>query len=224
VTINDDQVLTAGNFGITIRHTAGVTIENSTVSGLNKTSGRVNDAIDDIYSDSTGLAIKNNNVANWRIGVNVAGGQVTGNYIHDPGYISGDHTDGLFDNGGTLPLIVSGNTILNNLTQTDAIFLSSNPGVAVANKTITNNLLAGGGYAIYAGGGSRSTSNIVIKDNRFGQLYYPRSGQYGPVADFDSRGKGNVWSGNVWAAHAQPGDIPAGAVRNNGRSHAVPLP
>jgi hypothetical protein len=224
VTINDDRVLTAGNFGITIRHTASVTVENSTVGGLNKTSGRVSYAIDDIYGDSTDLVVKNNNVSNWRIGVNVSSGQVTGNYIHDPGYISGDHTEDFFDNGGTLPLTISGNTMLNSLSETTAIFVASNPAAAIANKTITNNLLAGGGYAIYAGGGSHSTSNIIIKDNRFGQLYYPKSGQYGPVTDFDSRGKGNVWSGNVWAAHAQPGDIPAGAVQNNGRSNIVPLP
>ena len=196
--IDDDQVLTGGTYGITIRHANNLTIENSTVSGLNKTSGRVNYAIDDNYSDATGLVIKNNNVADWRIGVNVASGQVTGNYIHDPGYIAGDHTDGFFDNGGTLPLTISGNTILDNLTEVDAIFLASNAGQPISNKTITNNLLAGGGFAIYAGGGYNLSTNIVIQNNRFGQLYYPTSGQYGQVFDWQAAGTANVWSGNVW--------------------------
>jgi Right handed beta helix region len=198
VTINDDKVLTGGGYGITIRHTANVTIENSTVSGLNQTTGRVDYAIDDNYSDSTSLVIKNNNVADWRIGVNVASGQVTGNYIHDPGYIAGDHTDGLYDNGGTMPLTISGNTILNNLTEVDAIFLSSNAGATISNKTITNNLLAGGDYAIYAGGGYNLSTNIVIQNNRFGQAYYPTSGQFGPDFLYQKTGTGNVWSGNIY--------------------------
>jgi hypothetical protein len=198
VTMNDDQVVTGGTYGITTQHTQNVTIENSSVSGLNKTSGRVSYAIDDLYSDSAGLVIKNNNVADWRIGVNVAGGQVTGNYIHDPGYIAGDHTDGFFDNSGTLPLTISDNTILDGLSEVTAIFLASNAGQAISRKAITGNLLAGGGYAVYAGGGYSLSSQIVIQDNRFGQLYYPLSGQYGPDTLYQADGTGNTWSGNIW--------------------------
>jgi hypothetical protein len=47
------------------------------------------------------------------------------------------------------------------------------------------------------------TSNIVITDNRFGQLYYPLSGQYGPVAYFNPAGTGNLWSGNTWDTTGQ---------------------
>ena len=72
----------------------------------------------------------------------------------------------------------------------------------VANQTIENNLLAGGGYTIYAGNGhGNTTSNIVIKGNRFGQLYYPKGGQFGPDAYFNPAGKGNVWSGNILGHH-----------------------
>jgi hypothetical protein len=198
VTMNNDKVVTGGTYGITTQHAVNATIENSTVSGLNKTSGRVSYAIDDLYSDATGLVIKNNNVADWRIGVNVAGGQVTGNYIHDPGYISGDHTDGFYDNGGTMPLTVNDNTILDSLSEVDAIFLSSNAGQAISNKTITNNLLGGGGYALYAGGGYSLSTNIVIQHNRFSQLYYSLSGQYGPDTLYQAGGTGNSWSGNIW--------------------------
>jgi hypothetical protein len=198
VTINDDQVLTGGTYGITIQHANNLTIENSTVSGLNATSGRVDYAIDDLYSDATGLVVKNNNVTDWRIGVNVASGTVTGNYIHNPGYIAGDHTDGLFVSGGTRALTISDNTILDSLTEVDAIFLASVSGSPIANKTITGNLLAGGDYAVYAGGGYNLSSTIVITSNRFGQTYYPTSGQFGADFDWQAAGTGNVWSGNVW--------------------------
>jgi hypothetical protein len=76
--------------------------------------------------------------------------------------------------------------------------------VPVANKTIENNFLAGGGYTIYGGTAlGNPTSNIVIKNNRFGQLYYPLGGEYGPVAYFNSAGTGNVWSGNTWDTTGQ---------------------
>jgi hypothetical protein len=198
VTMNNDKVVTDGTYGITTQHAASATIENCTVSGLNTTTGRVSFAIDDLYSDATGLVIKNNNVADWRIGINVAGGQVTGNYVHDPGYISGDHTDGLYDNGGTMPLTIAGNTILDSISEVDAIFLSSNAGQPISGKTITGNLLGGGGYAIYAGGGYNLSTNITIQGNRFSQAYYSLSGQYGPDTLYQATGTGNSWSGNIW--------------------------
>ena len=203
VTINDDQVVTGGSFGISLRHTADVTIENSIVSGQNATTGRVNYAIDDIYGDSTGMVFKNNNISDWRLGINATSGQITGNYIHDPGYIAGDHTDGIFDNGGSAQLTINDNTIFNSLGQTDAIMLYIVTGQTESNKTITNNLLAGGSYPLYAGGTLiTGTSNIHVENNRFGQQYYPTSGQYGPVAYY-SAGTGNVWSGNVWDSTGQ---------------------
>jgi hypothetical protein len=200
VTINDDQVMmdgTLGSFAVSLRNTANVTIENSTISGLNATTSRVSYGINDVYGDSTGMVIENNNISNWRIGVNVNSGQVTGNYIHDPGFIAGDHSDGVYDASGTGQLTVSGNTIFNSLGQTDAVMLQSTAGQTMSNKTITNNLLAGGDYVVY-GGDQATTSNIVITGNRFGQQYFSTGGTYGPVSYFSPSGTGNVWSGNVW--------------------------
>lgn len=205
VTINHDQVSASGSFGISLRHTSGVTIENSTINGQNATSGRVDTAIDDVYGDSSGINIQGNNIYNFRTGINVSGGVIQGNYIHSPGYVSRDHTNGIYNNDSTTPLTISGNTIFNPLSQTDAITLeSSGPNLPVANKTVRNNLLAGGGYALYGGASNGNpTSNIVITDNRFGQQYFPQSGSYGPVAYFKSSGAGNVWSGNVWDSNSQ---------------------
>jgi hypothetical protein len=200
VTIKDSRVMAAGNFAVSLRHTTGVTIEDSTIGGPDATAGRVGVAIDDVYGDSAGAVIEGDNISDFKTAVQVSAGTVTGNYIHDPGYLAGDHTNGIFDTGSTQPLTIDHNTILNRLGQTDAISLDASvTGQAVANKTVENNLLAGGGYTIYGGASlNNATSHILIEDNRFSRLYYPQAGQYGPVTCFDSREPGNVWSGNVW--------------------------
>jgi hypothetical protein len=200
VTVKNVHVVTSGNFGISLTHTTGVTIENSTISGQNATSGRVDSAVTDVYGDSTGMVIKDNNISYFRTAIQISTGVVDGNYIHDPGYITGDHTNGFYVNGGTEPLTIENNTIFVSLGQTDTINLDAgSSGVPVANKTIENNYLAGGGYAIYGGTSpGNPTSHIVIEGNRFGQQYYPQGGRYGPVAYFAPSGTGNTWSGNSW--------------------------
>jgi hypothetical protein len=199
VTLTNDQVVSDdATFGISLRHTANVTIQNSSVGGANATTGRVNYAVDDIYGDSTGLTVKNDNITNWRVGINAEAGLITGNYIHSPGFQAGDHTDGIYDSEGTSQLTISNNTILNSLNQACAIMLQSAAGIPVSNLAITGNLLAGGGYTIYAGGAQNDSTNIAITGNRFGQQYFTTSGQYGPDAQYQPAGTGNTWSGNIW--------------------------
>jgi hypothetical protein len=198
VTISNDKVITDGTYGISLRHASGVTISNSDISGQNATSGRVNYAIDDIYGDSTGLVIKNSDISDWRVGFNGDAGQLTGNYIHDPGFISGDHTDGIYDPEGTTQLTLSDNTILNSLGQTCAIIVQTATGVPVSNLTVTGNFLGGGGYAIYAGGAQNDSTNMKFSNNRFSQQYFAKSGQFGPVAQYQAAGSGNTWTGNIW--------------------------
>ena len=129
VTVKNVQVVTGGNFGISLTHTTGVTIENSTISGTNATSGRVAYAIDDVYGDSTGMTIKANDVSAFRTGIQISTGLVQGNYVHDPGFVAGDHTNGFYVNGGTQSLTITGNTIFDSLGQTDAINLDAAGGL-----------------------------------------------------------------------------------------------
>jgi hypothetical protein len=197
VTISNDKIITDGTYGVSLRHASGTTITHSDVGGQNATTGRVNYAIDDIYGDSTGLVIKNSDISNWRIGINADAGQITGDYIHDPGFISGDHTDGIYDPEGTTQLTISGNTILNSLGQTCAIMLQSAAGVHVSNMIVTGNLLGGGGYVMYLGGAQNDSTNIKITNNRFSQQYFALSGQYGPDAQYQATGAGNTWTGNI---------------------------
>lgn len=200
VTIKDVQVTASDAFAVDFRHTSNDTIENSTISGVDAGSGRVDAAIADVYGDSTGLTVKDDNIYWFRCAVQLTSGTITGNYIHDPGYISGDHTNGVISNEGA-PLTVSGNTIFNSQGQTDCITIddSQDIGVVISNRTITGNLLAGGGYPIYAGTHfGNTTSNIVVTDNRFSRIFFPAGGQYGTDADYNEKDPGNVWTGNVW--------------------------
>jgi hypothetical protein len=207
VTVKNVQVTSGGNFGISLAHTTGVTIQNSTISGQNPAAGRVSYAIDDVYGDSAGMIIKANNISGFRTAIQVSTGQEDSNYIHDPGFVAGDHTNGIYVNGGTQPLMIWNNTIFDSMGQTDAVNLDAGtpgPAAPVANKTVSDNLLAGGAYTIYGGAASGSpTSNIVIQDNRFGQLYYAKSGLYGPAYYFNAAGTGNKWTMNIWDTTGQ---------------------
>jgi hypothetical protein len=64
------------------------------------------------------MVITDNNISLFRTAMQVSAGLVQGSYIHDPGYIAGDHTNGIVTNGGTLPMTIKGNTVFNSLGQT----------------------------------------------------------------------------------------------------------
>ena len=194
VTVKNVKVITGGNFGISLTHTAGVTISNSTISGQNSTTGRVSYTINDVYGDSTGMTIKANNISNFRTAVQISTGLADGDYIHDPGFAPGDHTNGFYVGGGTQPLTIQNNTIFDSLGQTDAINLDAptpGPSAPVANKTIKNNLLA-----------RRVLHHLRRRRQRQPYLRHrhhratgsarttSQSGQYGPVAYFAPGGTG----------------------------------
>lgn len=206
VTIEDVRITVGGPdaIGISLRHARDVTIEDSTIRGLNTSRGRVMAGIKDIFGGSTGLAVAYDNISLFETGIQVESGLIEDNYIHRPGYIAGDHTNGIMSNGGgTKELTITHNTILVDRRQTDAIGLFEDFGPQ-RNRRITGNLLAGGGYAIYGGqepGGPQS-ANIVITGNDFSSMYYARGGYYGCAADFDQEGPRNVWSGNTWHSSA----------------------
>jgi hypothetical protein len=209
VTIKDVKVVATGQnaVGIGIENADDVTIEDSTISGINTRSGRLMDGIKDVYGDAIGSRVLNNNIFQASTGVQIYQGLIQGNYIHHLGMVSTDHVNGLTTNGDTHPLLIRHNTILDSYGQTDAIGLFQDFGV-VSNVTIDDNLLAGGGYTIYGGEGSKGqSSHIVVTRNRISTKFFHLGGQYGPAAYFDPHGPGNVWSGNVWDSTGHP--IPA---------------
>jgi len=210
VTIKDVAITVNGNaFGVSLRHTSNVTVENSDISGGDSGSNRLMVGVKDIYGDSTGTQVLNNNIWYTSTGVQVYEGLIEGNYIHDMGFISGDHINGITVNGDTTPLTIEHNTVLVDRSQTDAIGLFEDFGV-VANVTIEGNLLAGGGYTIYGGQnpGGPAAYNVHITGNRISTMYYANGGYYGYATAFDPSGSGNVWSGNVWDNNGRPTSAP----------------
>jgi hypothetical protein len=212
VTIKDVRVVNGGRtaIAISLRHTSDVTIEDSTISGLNTAAGRAMAGIKDVYADSTGTRVLRDDISMAATGVQLESGLIKDSYIHDPGYISGDHVNGIMSNGGDLrPLTIDRNTILIDRGQTDAIGLFEDFGIQ-ANRVITHNLLGGGGYAIYGGQnpGGPPTRNIMITDNQFTNAYYTKGGYYGCLVDFNPHGQNDIFSGNIWNASKAPMTFP----------------
>ena len=182
------------------------TIKNCTVSGSDNNMNRACACIKDIYGTATGVLVQACNLYWTSTGIQVYAGQLLDNYIHDlvANATYGDHVNGINVSGGTSPLLMQHNTILNPIGQTDCIALfQDNSPPAIANKTINNNMLAGGGYCIYGGqSGSQyaglPATNIVISNNQVSTMYFANGGAYGPVVYFVPGNSGNSWSGNVW--------------------------
>ena len=106
-----------------------------------------------------------------------------------------DHFDGFQSDGGD-GVTLKHNTVRNPCAQTSDILLSSNTS-PIKNVTITDNLLAGGGYSLYCAGSKDGTrvSNIVATNNRFAKTWYATGGSWGPTAYCEYA---SVFSGNVW--------------------------
>ena len=208
VTIRNVKVTVGGAnvIAIGLRHAQNVTIEDSTISGLNTGAGRMMTGVKDVYGDSAGVRVLYDDISKFETGVQVETGLVQDNYIHDPGFLPGDHTNGVTSNGGVTTLLtINHNTILINRGQTDAIGLFEDHGVQ-QDRRITDNLLAGGSYAIYAGQkrGGPPTSKIVITGNHISTMFYAHGGDFGCAAHFNSRGRENVWSDNTWNTASVP--------------------
>jgi hypothetical protein len=191
-----------------VNNPSHVTIEHTNISSPYGTHGfkGIFAGIKDIQGNAHGTRVLDNNIADASTGVQIYAGLIRGNYIHDVSFAdSGSHLNGTTSNGSTIPLRIEHNTVFNPNDQTDAISLFEDFGVE-ANVIINDNLVAGGGYAIYGGqnpGGPRAY-NIRITNNRFSTIYYAQCGSFGYIAAFDPGGPGNVWSGNVWDNTSAP--------------------
>jgi hypothetical protein len=204
----EDVHLTVGgeDFGVAVRRSSDVTVRFSKITAPSASGPqRLMVGVKDIYGDSSGIVVARNDISRTATGVQLDHGLVESNYIHDLGYNSGDHVNGTTSNGGSRLLVLRGNTIFNPHDQTDAISLFQDFG-GQANRQIVGNLLAGGGYTIYAGAGDTATSGIVVRDNRIARIFFRKGGYYGPAAYYEA-GPGNAWSGNVWDDSGRP--IPA---------------
>jgi hypothetical protein len=205
VTVRNNVVLVSGDtWGVALRHTTNATVTGNTIGAVG-TTPRLLVGIKDIYGDSVGTTVTANDVAGASTGIQMGAGVIRDNFVHDLELQEGDHINGIMSNGSTQRLEIDHNTVLNSFAQTDAVGLFQDFGIE-ADRVITRNLLAGGGYAIYGGDNRRFgvTHDIKIVGNRFSKIYFPTGGYYGPLAAFDNQGAGNVWANNTWDEDGSP--------------------
>lgn len=213
VTVSDCVISFRGgggaSFGVAVRHASNTTVQHCDISGPVAAGGtdpdRLTGGVKNIYGDETGTRVLANDIHDAACGVQLDSGLVQDNYIHNAGTDGGDHVNGVMSNSGGA-LTIRHNTIFNPLNQTSAIALYEDFGEQ-SDKTVTDNLLAGGGYTIYGGGpdhGRGQPSNMKFTNNRFSTKYWPHGGSYGPVAYYDNTAPGNTWTGNTWDTTNQP--------------------
>ncbi|XVV16573.1 hypothetical protein ACQP2X_20050 [Actinoplanes sp. CA-131856] len=160
-----------------------------------------------IYNIGGHITVKRTEISRIADGIATNRGLIEDNYLHSPQVYDGDHVDMIQSTEGPpsgASLTIRHNTIINDETQTSAIALFQDFGVA-RNALIVDNYLAGGGYTVYGGEGDHGqSSNIRIENNTFGKDVFPKVGQWGPIAHFDANGPGNTFTGNVFADTKSP--------------------
>jgi hypothetical protein len=214
VTIENSIITSENWWGINLRSGYGnLRVLHDTITGV-AGQGLDNGGEDYAVSNSSAgqIEIGWSNISDFGDALSLGNGDVHDNYVHGlqsfiPLCGNGpcsyyEHTDDLISDGGDgAGLTVRHNTMFNQMTPQQGasaaigLFADSGP---VSNTTVDDNLIAGGAYALYPGGGS-SSSNIVITGNHFSTIYWPGSGYYGADAtSYWHSGGGNVWSGNIW--------------------------
>lgn len=147
---------------------------------------------------------------------------VTDSYIHDLTYFKGatqsqdDHVAAIgYDGGNSSPFLIQHNTLDDQSPMpcpygpsihtcgsdpNNVIALYAQNGI-VANMTVDNNLINGGGHCMWAGtypiGNASSAHDVRITNNHFGRAYFPNCGTYGYAVGW-SPAPGSIWSGNIW--------------------------
>ena len=143
---------------------------------------------DGVWQEASGLTVLRSEIRAVDVGVRIgADATVADSLIEDTGSL------GIADDFGGERVVIRHNTIRRPDAAGSAIALSGSPYVDVI---IENNLIAGGGYAMYlpAEPGSR---NIYVTGNRFSREYFPDCGRYGVVSSWGAA-TDSSWHDNVW--------------------------
>lgn len=127
--------------------------------------------------------------------------RIEDSYLHDWIYVQDAHQTAAGSNGGSRMRLIH-NTLICNSAGCSAALSFYGDFSSINDVLVQNNLLnTTGSYCTYAGSVDGKPfpvgTNIRYIDNRFGKLYHPRCGIYGPVAAYEQRA-GNVWRGNAW--------------------------
>jgi hypothetical protein len=150
------------------------------------------------------LRMRATRITGTQDGCACARGSIVDSYIALGPNRDGAHNDGIQSGGGT-GFTVRHNTIFNSNGQTSAIALFDEHGPQV-DVRIENNLLAGGGFAIYAGDGTHRPSGVQVIGNVFSRRFFANGGAYGPARAWCANCAGARWTGNVWEGTGRPVD------------------
>jgi hypothetical protein len=203
VRIVNTRIVNSGDYAIIQRpgH-GGLVVENSEIRGdgthvLTKA----------IFNIGGMLTVRRSNISRISDGVFTTHGLIEDNFLHSPGDFDGEHIDMIQADGGPaagLSLVIRHNTIINTVGQTSAVAISGGDRPS-NNILIERNLLAGGGYTLYAGDGKSGGSHDVrVIGNVWSRDVFPKGGYWGAVVNWESGGSGNVWRDNVWAGTGEP--------------------
>lgn len=191
VTIKDSEVIadSPGSFAIDILSgVTGTLIEDSTIHGADNAANSIEYGI--LSNNSSTMAIRDN--LYYCTECYAGPGTLQDSYAITNATESGAHYEDTYYGGTGSSLTIDHDTLFNPHNQTAAVYAYSDFGT-VTNMSVTNSLLAGGDYTIYAGGST--ATNVTITGNRFSRIYYPNCSTYG-VADYFPTAMN--WSGNVW--------------------------
>jgi hypothetical protein len=180
------------------------TISNSTIRGKNTTSQSIEEALRNNYSNAGATAI-NDRLENCAECLHQTW-TINESYVIANGEEKADESgqshaeDWWFDNG---TISANDDTLLNPSKQTAVVFAESGGGSCENHETVTNSLLAGGGFVFYfcAHSSGAGSSSIDIKNNHFARdictkkeiSNYEGRGGYGcgPEGSYFSYGEGS---------------------------------
>ncbi len=151
------------------------------------------------------VTITNSKLVGAQLGIlGMAGGTIRGNYIELGQNMRGDHNDAIQGDGAS-NLTIDHNTLLNPNDQTSALALYTEYGNNT-NITVSNNLMAGGGYTCYCGDGATRNDgsparavDVAFVNNVFWRKYFPDAGSFGSGRAYNPAGGGR-WVNNVYMA------------------------
>jgi hypothetical protein len=173
----------------------GVVIQDVEVNGV----GTGNDGDNGIAGE--GATIRRVNIYNVENGLTPMSSNspmlLEDSYIHDLKSSGEPHYDGIQIDGGLANITIRHNTVSNPFGQTSAVMIDNWFGT-IANVTVDNNRLMGGGYTVYSDGQftGGSITGVSFTNNRL------KKGQYGYSSI--NHNTNLTWSGNVDDVTGQP--------------------
>lgn len=170
-----------------------------------------------LYLRGDGAVVYRSHLSRTADGVQIhgLGTQVIETLIDALTFWNGDHNDGIQMLGRGADARIIRSRIVNANRQTSCLNLVGD------RVNVQDNYLAGGGWIIYGGANANgkakiATREVVVTGNIFGREYFPKGGNFGPVAYWDrTPGTGNVWQRNRFAdgVPVEIGEPPSSAAR-----------